>query len=159
SPAAAVVSQMPFAPVSTTTAFWRPVPGAMRWTSASAESATPSRTTSTRVRMRENNVRRARVQTRRDGGCHALPRVRRRGRGYLDDRAGTERPCDMAGVTACPECGVGNAADHNYCKHCGLALRVGPSDRELTVSPAEGMRNRYLALVEAYPDNATAHFN
>ena len=23
----------------------------------------------------------------------------------------------------CPECGVENAADHNYCKHCGMPLR------------------------------------
>jgi tetratricopeptide (TPR) repeat protein len=62
-------------------------------------------------------------------------------------------------MTACPDCGVPNAADHNYCKHCGVALKVASSDRELAATPAERNLERYRALVDAYPDNATAHFN
>ena len=62
-------------------------------------------------------------------------------------------------TTACPDCGVANAEDHNYCKHCGVPLRVASGDQELAATPAERMRDRYRALVEAYPQNATAHFN
>jgi uncharacterized OB-fold protein len=31
----------------------------------------------------------------------------------------------------CPECGVENAADQNYCKHCGTPLREVDLEREL----------------------------
>jgi tetratricopeptide (TPR) repeat protein len=64
-----------------------------------------------------------------------------------------------SGTTACPDCGVANAADHNYCKHCGVPLKVTSVDHELAGSPAERMRDRYRALCDAYPDNAAAHFN
>jgi len=64
-----------------------------------------------------------------------------------------------SGTTACPDCGVANAADHNYCKHCGVPLKVTAVEHEMAGSPAERMRDRYRALCDAYPDNAAAHFN
>jgi tetratricopeptide (TPR) repeat protein len=76
---------------------------------------------------------------------------------------GVERSehCAMAsaGMAACPDCGVSNAADHNYCKHCGRPLRVVPLEQDLASNPMEQARERCLKLVDAYPDNAQAHFN
>jgi len=59
----------------------------------------------------------------------------------------------------CPECGVDNAADHNYCKHCGTPLRAVDVERELGSGFAERLRDRCLGLLKADPDNAGAHFN
>jgi len=61
--------------------------------------------------------------------------------------------------TSCPECGVENGLDHNFCKHCGHTLKddlkvyvdLGHGDPERT-------RDRCLALVKAYPNDARAHF-
>ena len=56
-----------------------------------------------------------------------------------------------SGTTACPDCGAANAADHNYCKHCGVPLKVASVDHELAGSPAERMRDRY-DLFGSIPD-------
>jgi Flp pilus assembly protein TadD len=58
----------------------------------------------------------------------------------------------------CPECGVENAADHNYCKNCGAALGLDEGG-ELKLSFAERMRDRCLAMLQMYPENARAHFD
>jgi tetratricopeptide (TPR) repeat protein len=60
---------------------------------------------------------------------------------------------------ACPECGTGNASDHNYCKHCGQPLREVAVERELGTGFAERTRDRCLSLLKADPDNASAHYN
>ena len=58
----------------------------------------------------------------------------------------------------CPECGIENAADHNYCKNCGTPL--GRDDgSSLKLSFAERMRDRCLELLRTQPDNARAHFD
>ncbi len=44
----------------------------------------------------------------------------------------------------CPECGVENAADHNYCKRCGTPLRAVEMERELGAGSAERVRDRCL---------------
>ena len=59
----------------------------------------------------------------------------------------------------CPECGVENAADHNYCKHCGAPLREVVIEREFGTGLAERTRDRCLALLRADPDNAGLHYN
>jgi tetratricopeptide (TPR) repeat protein len=65
-----------------------------------------------------------------------------------------------AGVESgpCPECGVENAADHNYCKNCGTPL--GRDDgSSLGLNFAERMRDRSLELLRTQPDSARAHFD
>jgi len=64
-----------------------------------------------------------------------------------------------AGGGPCPECGVDNGADHNYCKHCGTPLREVALERELGSGFAERTRDRCLQLLKADPDNASAHYN
>ena len=64
-----------------------------------------------------------------------------------------------ADASPCPECGVENAADHNFCKSCGFALKNVPVDGALAGNLAERNRDRCLKLIKAYPDNANAHFN
>ena len=59
----------------------------------------------------------------------------------------------------CPECGVENAADHNYCKHCGTPLREVNLERELGSGFAERTRDRCLQLLKADPENPSAHYN
>ena len=60
----------------------------------------------------------------------------------------------------CPECGVENAADHNYCKHCGWTpLRDVALEREFGSGLAERTRDRCLALLRADPDNPGLHYN
>jgi tetratricopeptide (TPR) repeat protein len=59
----------------------------------------------------------------------------------------------------CPECGVENAADHNYCKHCGSPLREVDVERELGTGFAERTRDRCLQLLKADPGNPSAHYN
>src|SRR5262245_20603575 len=59
----------------------------------------------------------------------------------------------------CPECGVQNAADHNYCKHCGPPLREVDLERELGTGFAERTRDRCLQLLKADPQNPSAHYN
>src|SRR5436305_936894 len=59
-------------------------------------------------------------------------------------------PAAVAGP--CPECGVDNAADHNYCKHCGTPLRTVDVERELGTGFAERTRDRCLQLLKADPD-------
>src|SRR5262249_45886032 len=94
---------------------------------------------------------------RREGALAASSRSRP---GGLDGLARPERACTMTSTAmACPDCGVTNAADHNYCKHCGRPLKVVPVDQDLASGPAERARDHFRSLVEAYPDNATAHFN
>ena len=63
-----------------------------------------------------------------------------------------------ADASPCPECGVENA-DHNFCKHCGFALQPVAVDAALAGNFAERNRDRFLQLIKAYPDNASAHFN
>jgi len=64
-----------------------------------------------------------------------------------------------AAFTSCPECGVENAIDHNFCKHCGHALK---DDLKVYVDLGHGnperTRDRCLEMVEAYPNDARAHF-
>ena len=59
----------------------------------------------------------------------------------------------------CPECGVDNADDHNYCKNCGFPLKPGALERELSVGLAEKSRDRYRLLIERDPENPVGHFN
>ena len=60
---------------------------------------------------------------------------------------------------ACPECGTENAADHNYCKHCGAPLKALGLEHDADRGFAERTRDRCLALLKADADNATAHYN
>src|SRR4029450_6512592 len=57
----------------------------------------------------------------------------------------------------CPECGVENAADHNYCKNCGTPLGLDEGG-ELKLSFAERMRDRCLAMLKSYAENPPPHF-
>ena len=66
-------------------------------------------------------------------------------------------PAEAAGP--CPECGVHNALDHNYCKHCGTPLRSVDVERELSTGFAERSRDRCLRLLNADPDNPHTHFS
>src|SRR5206468_8127683 len=59
----------------------------------------------------------------------------------------------------CPECGVENGADHNYCKHCGTPLRVLDVEREFGTGLAERTRDRCLQLLKADPENPSLHYN
>jgi len=49
----------------------------------------------------------------------------------------------------CPGCSVENAADHNYCKHCGTPLRAVDLEREVGTGFAERTRDRCLQLLRA----------
>jgi tetratricopeptide (TPR) repeat protein len=60
---------------------------------------------------------------------------------------------------ACPECGTENAADHNYCKHCGAPLKSLALEHDVGRGFAERTRDRCLSLLKADPDNAAAHYN
>src|ERR1043166_6465029 len=82
--------------------------------------------------------------------------------GLRPGRAGatkTAMEAPAAAVGPCPECGVENAADHNYCKHCGTPLRAVDVERELGTGFAERTRDRCLQLLKADPDNASTHYN
>ena len=59
----------------------------------------------------------------------------------------------------CPECKVDNAADHNYCKHCGFPLQAHAVERDLRVGSAEKALERCQLVVQHAPNNAQAHFN
>src|SRR5512143_112133 len=59
----------------------------------------------------------------------------------------------------CPECKVDNAADHNYCKHCGFPLRTHALERELRVGSAARARDRCLLILKHNADSPEAHFN
>ena len=59
----------------------------------------------------------------------------------------------------CPECGVDNAPDHNYCKHCGTPLRAIDVERDLSAGLAERTRDRCLAVLKSDPENPTLHHN
>src|SRR5436309_5083092 len=79
-------------------------------------------------------------------------------------RHGTERGClrmtaSAAPAGPCPECGVENAPDHNYCKHCGSPLRAVDVERELGSGFAERTRDRCLQLLKADPENPGTHYN
>src|SRR5215470_16626082 len=60
---------------------------------------------------------------------------------------------------ACPECRVENAADHNYCKHCGAPLKALAIEHDLGRGTAERTRDRCLTLLKVDPDAAAVHYN
>src|SRR4029077_12276552 len=96
--------------------------------------------------------------------AHCLRRRSSRlpGRRVLRPAAGGARMRRMTAPAIagpCPECGVDNAPDHNYCKHCGTPLRAIDVERELGTGFAERTRDRCLQLLKADPDNASAHYN
>lgn len=59
----------------------------------------------------------------------------------------------------CPECKVENAADHNYCKHCGFPLQAHAVERDLRVGSADKALDRCLLIVKHNPDSPQAYFN
>src|SRR5262249_14780663 len=75
------------------------------------------------------------------------------------DRNGARMDAMTAAVGAgpCPEGGVDNAPDHNYCKHCGMPLKDAALERELGSGLAERTRDRCLALLKADANNPHVH--
>jgi tetratricopeptide (TPR) repeat protein len=59
----------------------------------------------------------------------------------------------------CPECKVENAADHNYCKHCGFPLQAHAVERDLRVGSVEKALDRCLLVVQHNPDSPQTYFN